>query len=40
MKKFFVITMVLGLISCMMLTGCKTKTGKIVNPDIEETSTE
>lgn len=32
MKKFLVITMVLGLISCIMLTGCKVKSGKVAKP--------
>ena len=39
MKKFFVITMVLGLISCMMLTGCKAKTAQKANLVVEEVST-
>ena len=39
MKKFFVITMVLGLISCMMLSGCKAKTAPEANLAIEKIST-
>ena len=39
MKKCFVIAMVLGLISCMMLMGCKAKTAPKASLAIEKVST-